>query len=73
LLLVWPGGEMWAVEVKRSLNPKVERGFHAACDDLLPARKLVVYPGNEAFPMGHDIQAVPLAALCHELATKARQ
>lgn len=72
LLLVWPGGDMWAIEVKRSLNPKVERGFHAACDDLLPARKLVVYPGNEAFPMGHDIQAMPLAALCHELAAKAK-
>jgi predicted AAA+ superfamily ATPase len=72
LLLVWPGGEMWAIEVKRSLNPKIERGFHAACDDLQPVRKLVVYPGNEAFPIGHDIQAVPLAALCHELAAKAK-
>ncbi|MGH8849207.1 MAG: ATP-binding protein, partial [Polaromonas sp.] len=41
LLLAWPGGELWAIEVKRSLSPKVERGFHAACDDLLPARKLV--------------------------------
>jgi predicted AAA+ superfamily ATPase len=69
LLLVWPGGDIWAVEVKRSLTPKVERGFHAACDDLLPVRKLVVYPGNESFPLGHDIQAVPLATLCQELAS----
>ena len=68
LLLAWPGGEFWAIEVKRSLSPKVERGFHAACDDLLPARKLVVYPGTEPLPLGHDIQAVPLAALCQELA-----
>ncbi len=68
LLLVWPGGEIWAIEVKRSLTPKVERGFHVACDDLLPARKLVVYPGQEAFPMGHGITALPLASLCQELA-----
>jgi predicted AAA+ superfamily ATPase len=33
LLLAWPNGELWAIEVKRSLSPKVERGFHAACDD----------------------------------------
>lgn len=70
LLLAWPGGGLWAIEVKRSLSPKVERGFHAACDDLLPARKLVVYPGTESFPLGHDIQAVPLAALCQQLAEK---
>ncbi|MGH6638802.1 MAG: ATP-binding protein [Polaromonas sp.] len=68
LLLAWPGGELWAIEVKRSLSPKVERGFHAACDDLLPARKLLVYPGTESFPLGHDILAVPLATLCQELA-----
>lgn len=72
LLLVWPGGELWAIEVKRSLSPKVERGFHAACDDLRPARKLVVYPGSESFPLGHDIQAVPLATLCQQLATQAK-
>lgn len=72
LLLAWPGGGLWAIEVKRSLSPKVERGFHAACDDLLPARKLVVYPGTESFPLGHDIQTVPLATLCQQLATKAK-
>ena len=67
LLLAWPSGELWAVEIKRSLNPKVERGFHAACDDLVPARKFVVYPGLEAFPLGHEIQAIPLAAMCQLL------
>lgn len=72
LLLVWPGGDIWAIEVKRSLTPKVERGFHAACDDLLPVRKLLIYPGQEAFPLGHDVTATPLASLCHELASTTR-
>ncbi len=67
LLLVWPGGDVWAIEVKRSLSPKVERGFHAACADLLPQRKLVVYPGTESVPLGHDVTATPLQALCDEL------
>ncbi len=73
LLLAWPGGELWAIEVKRSLSPKVERGFHAACEDLSPVRKLVVYPGNEPIPLGHDVVAVPLDALCRELAEKGFQ
>jgi hypothetical protein len=34
LLLTWPTGTMWAIEIKRSLTPKVERGFHAACTEL---------------------------------------
>lgn len=71
LLLAWPSGELWAIEVKRSLNPKVERGFHAACADLLPARRLVVYPGLESIPLGNDMFAVPLETLCKALADKA--
>lgn len=71
LLLSWPSGECWAIEVKRSLAPKVERGFHSACEDLQPTRKLVIYPGDEPFPLGHGVQAMPLATLCHELAMRA--
>lgn len=67
LLLSWPNGAMWAIEIKRSLSPKVERGFHAACEDLSPTRKLVVYPGAESYPLGHDVFAVSLSSLCAEL------
>jgi hypothetical protein len=72
LLLHWPNNDLWAIKVKRSLAPKVERGFHVACDDLQPQRKFVVYPGQESFPLGHDVQAVPLTALCQQLALKAQ-
>ncbi|MFN9728124.1 ATP-binding protein [Acidovorax sp.] len=71
LLLQWPGAERWAIEIKRGLTPRVDRGFHTACEDLQPARKLVVYPGEESFPLGHGVQAMALATLCGELARKA--
>ena len=48
LLLTWPSGEHWAIEVKRSTTPKVERGFHSACEDIKPVKKWVIYPGAEA-------------------------
>jgi len=67
LLLHWPDGTLWAIEIKRSLAPKLERGFHIACEDLKPQRKLVIYPGNEAIPLAADITALPLAAACAEL------
>lgn len=67
LLLTLPDGALWAIEVKRSLAPKVERGFHHAAEDLQPARRIVIYPGAETFPMGHDIQAMPLAQASRDL------
>ena len=63
LLLVWPDGKLWAVEIKRSLSPKLERGFHAACEDLAPVRKFVVYPGRECYRVAPDIEVVPLEEL----------
>jgi len=68
LLLAWPSGGLWAIEVKRSLAPRLERGFHAACEDLKPERRLAVYPGTERYPMGSGVEAMPLPALMEELA-----
>jgi predicted AAA+ superfamily ATPase len=72
LLLLFPGGDIWAIEVKRSLTPKPERGFHSVCQDVSPARKFLVYPGEERYPLAADIEAVPLAALLTELQTAGR-
>ena len=55
-------------EIKRSSAPKVERGFHSACDDLKPSQKWVVYPGQETYPLTTDIQAISLHGLCEKLA-----
>ena len=70
LVLSFPGGRLWAVEIKRSLSPHPEKGFHFACEDLRPERKFVVYPGDESFPIGNDTQAIPLSAIAHLLAGK---
>lgn len=68
LLLTHPDGTQWAVEIKRSLSPKPERGFHHACADLLPQRRWLVYPGQTAWRMGDDVQVVPLQHLMGALA-----
>ncbi|WP_236630090.1 ATP-binding protein [Thermus thermamylovorans] len=71
LLLRWPSGALWAVEVKRSLTPKPSRGFHEALKDLSPEAAFVVYPGEEAFPLGRGVEAIPLPALMERLWRKA--
>lgn len=72
LMLDWPGGKRWAIEIKRSLAPKLERGFHAACADVEPARRLVIYPGQHRFPVAADVEAMPLSALVTEFADNSR-
>ncbi|ULJ76190.1 ATP-binding protein [Rhizobium gallicum] len=68
LVVTLPRDRRWAIEIKRSLTPKVERGFHHACLDLEPDRRIVVYPGNEAYPLGNDIDVLPLHQLGEQLA-----
>jgi len=63
LVLNFPDGRLWAVEIKRGLAPKLERGFHQACADLQPEKRFVVYAGGERFPMGEGIEAIGLAEL----------
>jgi predicted AAA+ superfamily ATPase len=67
LLLAWPDGSLWAIEVKRSMAPKAERGFYAACEDLSPARRFVVYPGDDRWHLADDVEVIGLDALCREI------
>ena len=68
LVLEFASGELWQIEVKRSLKPKPSRGFHAAGEVLGPTRKWVVYPGSESYPLGNGTTAVSLAELAARLA-----
>lgn len=67
LLLELPGGESWAIEVKRSRAAKPGRGFYEACADLQPAKRFVVHAGTERFPISDDMQAIGLRALADAL------
>lgn len=67
LLLELPGGERWAIEVKRSRAAKPGRGFYEACEDLKPAKRFVVHAGEERFPISEDVQAIGLRELADNL------
>lgn len=71
LLLELNGGRIWAIEIKRGLAPKIERGFHIACADLSPERRFVVYSGVERFALAAEVEAISLPDLAGLLASKA--
>jgi len=67
LLIEHKDQTLWAIEVKRSLSPKVEKGFYQACSDLKPARSFIVYPGEERYPVSHQVEAIGLYDMAKEL------
>lgn len=67
LVLELPGGERWAIEIKRGQSSNPSRGFYEACQDLKPARKFVVYAGADRFPLGAGVEAIGLRALMEVL------
>jgi predicted AAA+ superfamily ATPase len=71
LLLEIPGHGLWAIEVKRSLSGRPEKGFYVACADLKPARRFVVNAGSGQYPIDSETIAIGLAALCRILADLA--
>ncbi len=67
LVLSVPPDNLWAIEIKRNLAPKPERGFHYACQDLQPTESFIVYPGSECFPLSKELTAISLPALIDRL------
>jgi uncharacterized protein len=67
LVLEFAPGKCWAIEIKLSSAPTVDRGFHNAADDVGAERRLVVYKGSERFPMRSGVEAMPLTTAMNEI------
>jgi len=56
-----------AIEIKYSLSPAVSRGYWNACEDLSCKKWFVIYPGNERYPVGRNVFAMPVRELARIL------
>lgn len=72
LVVSLPPDQLWAIEIKRTLTPRVEKGFFAGCQDLSPSAKFVIYPGTERYPISDGIEAIGLHEFVKELASRNR-
>jgi hypothetical protein len=69
LVLEFPRGERWAIEIKSGLAPRPRKGFHLACEDIRPRRRLLVYSGDERYPLSAGVEAIGVRELAAELAS----
>ena len=67
LVLEWPNQERWAIEIKRTSTPKLERGFYEACRTIVPTKKYMIYTGQDTFPLPHDVTAMGVSSFIGEL------
>jgi predicted AAA+ superfamily ATPase len=67
LILDLPAGRRWAIEIKRSLAPKLEMGLRDATADTGAHVRLIVYPGQERFPLGDGAEVIGIDDLVQRL------
>ncbi|MEM8500190.1 MAG: ATP-binding protein [Pseudomonadota bacterium] len=67
LVLEFAPGKCWAIEVKLSRAPTVDRGFHNAAEDVEAERRILVHRGREDFPMRGGIEAMSLLRAMNEV------
>jgi len=67
LLLEIPGHGLWAVEIKRGLSARPEKGFFIACDDVKAEKRFLVNAGAERYPVSEGVEAISLKELASML------
>jgi predicted AAA+ superfamily ATPase len=70
LVLEPQGGGPIAIEIKRSLSPKVPRGFRSGCADIGAKQAFILYPGDERYPLGDSVEAIGLMELLEILSDR---
>jgi len=59
---------VWAIEIKRGLTARPQRGLYHALEDLKPSKAFVVYSGADRYPLNADIEMIGLRELARLLA-----
>lgn len=58
LILETPSEEVWSIEIKHTLSPKIKATYHHASDDIGASRKFVVYSGEESYPLSGNTEVI---------------
>lgn len=67
LVIKMPSSEIWAVEIKYGVSPKLGKHYSKTCDDVGASRKYVVYGGDDEFPVGDDVSIISLPKFMSEI------
>lgn len=60
LVITLPNQEIWAVEIKYGRAPKIGKHFSSYCGDVAATKKVVIYGGEDSFPLYQDVECMSL-------------
>ncbi len=69
LVLETPDKSVYAIEIKRTVNPKISKGFRLACDEIKPDKRFYVIPTEQSFPMDKETTAIGIEELIETIKT----
>jgi len=52
-----------AIEIKKSLAPKISKGFYIGAEDIGAKEKYVVYRGSESFTIKNDVRVISVSEM----------
>lgn len=70
LVIRMPQSEVWAIEIKYGVAPKMSKHFSRTCDDIGATHKYVVYGGDDEFEVKNKVIVISLRGLMRKIAAK---
>ncbi|MEA3411412.1 MAG: ATP-binding protein [Pseudomonadota bacterium] len=67
LVIKMPSSEIWAIEIKHGVAPKLGKHYSQTCDDVGATHKYILYGGDDEFPVGNDVKIISLSGLMERL------
>jgi predicted AAA+ superfamily ATPase len=69
LVIKMPNAEIWAVEIKHGVAPKLGKHYSQTCDDVGATHRFIIYGGDDEFPIGDNVWMISLPKFMEKLAT----
>lgn len=67
LVIEKPGGEIIAVEIKRTLSPKLTPGLVESMETLKADRGMIIMPAGESYPLSESVTATGLLSFLNTI------
>jgi predicted AAA+ superfamily ATPase len=69
LVIQMPNAEIWAIEIKYGVAPKLAKHYRQTCDDVGATHKYVVYGGDDEFSAGDHLTIISLPKIMAKIAS----
>ena len=67
LVIKMPSSEIWAIEIKHGVAPKICKHYSQTCDDVGAVHKYILYGGDDEFAVRNDVKIISLPGLMERL------